>query len=292
MYYAFAIVKRVRAASRALSSAKWTPGSHACSYGARVTRVRVWPCEFCARRHAFTFPGGGNEEKRKREQSKTLGRRSQPIVAFPILFPPSSPASFSSRPFHFFSLSSFFRPSVPSPARAREFRKLEFEERGNAPVREEKRRCTREVSGFTATRTEFAGLSRLIRLGNSPSCEGIRKRAETAPPLSPPPPRNSWNFPPIRRWLPACADFDEGVDGFLRANTTNKLTVKFYSRITHDLIEAFTLTKNNIRTPSSSSSLTIEREETDQNDKSKLRTWRLKNNYSVRWRRASGLFER
>lgn len=149
MYYAFAIVKRVRAPPCVLSSAKWTPGSHACSY-VRVY-IRVRPRALYIRRHAFTFSAEQKEEKKEKRRLDDAVN-----VAFPVLFHPLRLLSCRSFPFSRFLLLGF-----PVSRTAREFGQLEFEERGNAPG--EKRRCTREVSGFTGTRTEFAGLSRLIR---------------------------------------------------------------------------------------------------------------------------------
>ena len=143
------------------------------------TRVHTYARYTCTCVAMRVLRGGTPSLSLPRERGKASSKTTQPAHR---RISTLSAASLSSLPFHSSSFFSFFSPFSPSSkCPETEFRKLEFEERGNAPAREEKRRCTREVSGFTATRTEFAGLSRLIRLGNSPPREGIRKRAETAP---------------------------------------------------------------------------------------------------------------
>lgn len=128
MYYAFAIVKRVRAALRALraprlSEPAWR--SRACSYAAVHTchYTYVYLC-VCVCVYSLS-PGWKKEEEREREEVKRVRRRKDcsddaVTVAFPkLLFP----TLFPSFPLHPFSLSF----SILS-TRCMELEQLEFEE--------------------------------------------------------------------------------------------------------------------------------------------------------------------
>lgn len=141
MYYAFAIVKRVRAPLRVRhSSAKWTRLVRTRVHTRLLVRVCVCVC-ICVH-----FLQG---EKKRRERKKKKRRRKDcsddaVTVAFPKLLFPTFFLSFLSL---FHSVQRGVGATRRSAFRGEKFR----------------------VS--VGTRAEFAGLSRLIR-------EGIRKRAE------------------------------------------------------------------------------------------------------------------
>lgn len=162
MYYAFAIVKRVRAALRALraprlSEPAWR--SRACSYAAVHTCHYTYVCLYvCV--CVFTF---SRVEKRGRERERgskkgeeeegLLGRCSHRRISqtpFPNSFSLVSSSSF-------LSLSLYTLHSVHGVGATRIRRSVQGEGVGRGK--------------FRVSWAEFAGLSRLIR-------EGIRKRAE------------------------------------------------------------------------------------------------------------------
>lgn len=141
MYYAFAIVKRVRAALRALraprlSELAWR--SRACSYAAVPTRACRYTCV-----SVYSLSPARKEEERERRRKDCS---DDAVTVANSSFP------------DFFSLLS----SLSSPLCS--WSNSNSKKRGNVQGW--------EVSGFVGTRAEFAGLSRLIRGG------GIRKRAE------------------------------------------------------------------------------------------------------------------